>query len=865
MKITRMPAWRPVAVGLSLGGLVLLACWWWANPGFNLWSATDGPVHLLRSYIFADLLQRGNWFPRWAPDLYLGYGYPVFNYVPPLSYYLASAGHFLGLDRYGGLQAVGIVAVFAGATGAFSLARALWPSSATGFLAAVAYVLAPYPFLHNLHLQGNVPAALALGLLPWLLWSSWRLWQVPSWSRAAPLTILTALLLLTHNISAFFGVGLLLVWMLCLLLGGTRGASGRRVALGATFGTTLAGIALSAYSWLPAVSELDFVHIEHTNQGFLDLREWLIDPLGTEPSDQWLELDYTGTLFGPLDLHWIPTLMTSGHGPYKLHPFQLVLWTGVAGGLVAAMRRKDRRNLCLLACCGLVTVGCWFLLTTWSAALWPHLPLLRDIQFPWRLYGPADLMLALGAAGGVRLLWPARAARTSRMHLLVVAALCSLLIGTAFRGLATQPWPVLGEAGRRLGAAELRATEVGKYEDGLTDLGEYLPRAVEYARWSSQPQLRGKRLYEALVPEHSWLGGLVRPLTGRLQVTGLWARPTATTVDVQAETPAVLAFHTLDFPGWQVYLDGHPIPHRTAPYNAAHRAELGFIVVDVPPGRHRLHLELRPTPLRVLGMGLSLLTAAGLVLGSLLVVGRRWRALLPRANPNQSTARTTWLAGQTIILLTVAGLLLVVSAQALRYVAGPDQLARATDSRIVLDFAQAAERGQVALASPAGSSLGSYIDLRWLQVVDVERARRVLIPEDSEDWQWWPVINRERRWLYMHPPATITVETTIPSGAIFQTGLAVDPAVWYQSEAHGVRFLLEVATPDGWSVLLNRHVAPRQRAADRRWIDEVVDLGALAGQTVTLRLRTEPVATLAYGWGGWAEPMILVRDTARYD
>ena len=862
MKVVRLPTLPHVAVVTVLGGLVILACWGWASPTFNIWETTDGTFHLLRSYVFADLLQRGVWFPRWVPDLYLGYGYPVFNYVPPLPYYLAAAGHFLGLDRYGGLQAVGVLAVAAGVTGAFSLARALWQSNATGFLAAVAYGLAPYSFLNNLYFRGNVPEALALSLLPWLLWAFWRWWQGPRWSRAVPLALLTTLLLLTHNITAFLGVGLLLAWLLCLLCSGTSGASKRRVALSATLGIVLTGLALSAYFWLPGLGERDFVHIKFTYQGFLDLRQWLIDPLGAEPNSRWLELDYTGTPFGPLDLHWAPTLMTSGHGPYKLHPLQLMLLSCVAGGLVAAIRRSDRRNLCLLACCGLVAIGCWFLLTTWSAAIWPHLPLLRDIQFPWRLYGPADLMLALGAAGGVRLLWLDRGARANCMHLLVVAIVSGLFIGTAFRALATQSWPVFDESSRRVGAAELRATEVGKYVDGLTDLGEYLPRAVEYARWSSQPQLRGRRLYEALVPEHSWLGGLVRPLAGRIQINGLWARPTATTIEVSTETSAGLAFHTLDFPGWQVYLDGHPIDHRAVSYNAEHRAELGFIVVDVPPGRHRLHLELRPTALRALGTGLSLATAVGLVLGSLLVVGRRWRALLKISNPDRSAARTAWLAGQTLLLLGVAGLVLVVSARALRYVAGPDGQARAADNRIVLDFALAAERGQAVLASPDGSSLGSYIDLRWLRIVDEERARQVLVPED---WRWWPIIHRERRWVYMHPPATLTVEVPIPPRAIFQAGLAVDPAVWHRPEAHGVRFLLEVATPDGWSALLNRHVAPRQRAADRRWIDEVVDLGALADQTVTLRLRTEPVATLAYGWGGWAEPLILVRDTARYD
>ncbi len=862
MKTVRLPTFPHIAVVTGLVGLVVLACWWWANPAFNIWETHDGRVHLLRSYVFGDLLQRGDWFPRWAPDLYLGYGYPVFNYVPPLPYYLATLGHLLGLDRYGGLQAVGVIAVLAGSTGAFSLARALWQSSATGLLAAAAYVFAPYPFpfVYNLYVGGNVPQALSLGLLPWLLWTSWRLWHEPSWSRGLILVILTAGLLLTHNISAFLGVGLLLAWLLCVFLSGTHGTSGRRMAVSTTLGAFLAGTLMSAYFWLPALGERDFVHIEYLHEYVLDPRAWLFDPLGVVSSDQWP--DYPGTGFGPVDLRWSSTFTHWLSGPHKPHLLQLVLLVGVLGGLIVATRRRDRRNLSLLAGCGLATLGCWFLLTTWSAALWPHLLLLRDIQFPWRLYGPAALTLALGASGGVWMLWSDRSARASHMHLLIVAALSSLFIGTAIRGLAAQSWPALGESSRRVGTTELRATEVGRYEDGTADGGEYLPRAVQYARSGTRPMIHGRRLYEALVPERSWLGGLVRPLTGRLQITGLWARPTATTVEIRADTPATLAFHTLDFPGWQMYLDGHPTAHRTVSRSIKQDAELGFIVVDVPPGRHRLHLELRPTPLRALGMGLSLLVAAGLVLGSLLVVGRRWRSLLKISNPDRSAARTAWLAGQTLVLLGAAGLVLVVSARALRYVAGPDGQARAGHSRIVLDFALAAERGQAVLASPDGSSLGSYIDLRWLRVVDEERSRQVLVPEDQ---RWWPIINRERRWLYMHPPATLTVEVAIPPRAIFQTGLAVDPAVWHHPEAHGVRFLLEIATPTGWKALFNRHVAPRQRAGDRRWVDEVVDLGTLAGQTVTLRLRTEPVATLAYTWGGWAEPMILVRDTARYD
>ena len=35
------------------------------------------------------LVRGGEFYPRWAPNFFHGYGYPIFNYYAPLTYYLA--------------------------------------------------------------------------------------------------------------------------------------------------------------------------------------------------------------------------------------------------------------------------------------------------------------------------------------------------------------------------------------------------------------------------------------------------------------------------------------------------------------------------------------------------------------------------------------------------------------------------------------------------------------------------------------------------------------------------------------------------------------------------------------------------------
>src|SRR4030043_1634161 len=57
----------------------------------------DGFFHLYRLLEIDHLLRQFVLFPRWAPDLAYGYGYPLFNFVPHLPYYLSEIPHLVGL------------------------------------------------------------------------------------------------------------------------------------------------------------------------------------------------------------------------------------------------------------------------------------------------------------------------------------------------------------------------------------------------------------------------------------------------------------------------------------------------------------------------------------------------------------------------------------------------------------------------------------------------------------------------------------------------------------------------------------------------------------------------------------------------
>jgi hypothetical protein len=117
----------------------------------------------------------------------------------------------------------------------------------------------------------------------------------------------------------------------------------------------------------------------------------------------------------------------------------------------------------------------------------------------------------------------------------------------------------------------------------------------------------------------------------------------------------------------------------------------------------------------------------------------------------------------------------------------------------------------------------------------------------------------------MHPPAEARLRLVLPARAVFQTGLALEQAAWTAPGADGVTFQLDLTDTAGRvHRLLNEDLVPQERVTDRGWRFAQVDLGAFAGQEVTLTLRTSGRATPDSDWAGWGTPAVYVDRSALY-
>jgi len=80
---------------LLLGLVLIVPLLTLLQPGFPL--THDGKDHLARIANFSQSLAQGNLVPRWGGNLNWGYGHPVLMFLYPLSSYLASLIHLIGM------------------------------------------------------------------------------------------------------------------------------------------------------------------------------------------------------------------------------------------------------------------------------------------------------------------------------------------------------------------------------------------------------------------------------------------------------------------------------------------------------------------------------------------------------------------------------------------------------------------------------------------------------------------------------------------------------------------------------------------------------------------------------------------------
>lgn len=560
---------------------------WWLLalmlPAFAVWQALAYPIeehavdaalfHVYRAVVFSAALADGQVYPRWVPAINGGLGGPIFTFYSPLIYLLMAALHGLGIPFALTWRAVVALTFLAASAGAFGLGLALFRQADAALAGAAAYVYAPY-LLKDVFERGS-PQGAAIALLPWALWALLALAERPNGLRLALAAAGWAALVLTHNATALLALPVLALFLLFLAL-----RTGPRGVLWA-FSALALGLLLAAFFLIPFMAERSAVQLQNASAS-----QWTSLVAAAFPLTEF---------FGPPPVFDIGRANNTIGNDLGLLT-ALFLPTALALG-VAFWRSRERA--CALWVGGLAL---WSFLALWlqtpsATPVWvwlEKLSVMAYLNFRWRLLCTVGLTVAVGAGALVIYTPPRwRGAVAATVVVLALALTLPFLYPTLLARHAAVPRDPTPED---VLAFTLRA--------GFPDLSYYkelLPRWRTVA-FSPEEADRIARSPISNLPE----GGQV-----------LRYRRGMRFLEAELETPVDLngAFHVLYFPGWVGYVDGKRVP--IAPAEGS-----GYVLLNVPAGRHTVVLRYEGTPAQRVGGILSGVTALALALAALLWRGR---------------------------------------------------------------------------------------------------------------------------------------------------------------------------------------------------------------------------------------------------
>lgn len=245
----------------------------------GFYTSHDGATHTARIAQYYQALADGQFPPRFAGSFYNGIGSPIFVYIYPLPYLLGSAIHALGfsfVDSFKILMAVGFIgsAIFA-----FLWLREIFERERAALVGAIFYVWVPYRFL-LMYVRASLSEQLAYTFLPLLLFSVTKLIKENSLKWVAISALCFAFVLLSQNLVALiivpvvFGYSLVQSYL-------NRALKSFLLVLT----SSLWGLAISSFTYLPALFERKFVKIDDVIQHqfvnhFVTLKQLIHSPWG---------------------------------------------------------------------------------------------------------------------------------------------------------------------------------------------------------------------------------------------------------------------------------------------------------------------------------------------------------------------------------------------------------------------------------------------------------------------------------------------------------------------------------------------------------------------------------------------------------
>lgn len=517
---------------LAIFLLSLPAVWALLVPGF--YGASDD-LHIAWLYEFHKTLLIGQIPPRFVPDLSFGFGYPLFNFVFPLPFYIGEVFHLIGLSFVNSIKAVFFVSIPLSGLFMYLLLRQFVKNSLS-LIGAVLYIYTPYRAV-DLYIRGAIGEIVSFVFLPLIILSIVKINQDRNLKWVGIGGFSLASLVLSHNITAYMFFPFIVFFFILQFFISAQ----KRDFLVKSLLTVFLGILISLYFWLPSIKESSLMKYDtvfNFYDHFPEVRQ-LITPYWGYGASVPGEGDGMSFFLGGVNIFILvigSAFFLINRKKFKLEQKLLIIWA-IAGIFIAI-----------------------FLMNHRSAIVWNSLPLLPYFQFPWRF-----LILTTFFTPLLTVIFDE--IEFSKFKPLLTVLLLALIILPVFSYF--RPQHFLGREDNYY---------INRYIPTPVASREYLTTAEEYLRLPKETQVRPDKNFPLVFPSD----GIQR--IDKINDLNL-------AFDIELNEDSLINLNKYNFPGWKAKINGQEIQIKSGvPY--------GQVSILVPAGVNRVGVSFSETTFR---------------------------------------------------------------------------------------------------------------------------------------------------------------------------------------------------------------------------------------------------------------------------
>ncbi len=521
---------------------------------------------------------------RWVPDMGYGFGFPLFNFYPPLPYLIGELFRLIGLSFVVTAKLTFALSFIVSGVGMYYLAKEFF-GRVGGIVSAIFYVWAPYHAV-DVYVRGAMNESWGLVFFPFIFYFGYKLISekknINKWLIGLMLAYFG--LFTSHNLMILIFTPVFIFWSLMWM---KLKNSWNRIPHLALAG--IGSLGLSAYFTIPAIAENKLTWLKSQLIGYYDytahfvtLKQLLISRFWDYGPSVWLEYDRMSFQAG--HVHWLLSLVI----------FALVL------AAILKNRKKGKKlkiDSAYLIIIFLFVIG-WiaaFMTHVRSTPIYQAIPILALVQFSWRFLTLVTFAFSFMAGAVVLFI-----NKLGNKYLILITSALTV-------GLIIFNWNYFLPEHGKMG----KLTDQDKFSAAAWDL-QQTAGIYDYLPGTAKEAPKGPQKVLAEIMAGGGNAAKRQDQVSKMEQGTDWAR-----FSVNSDKPLKIRIGIFQFPNWEVTVDDKKI-ETFMPVEE----RWGRMWIEVPEGEHVVVAEFKDTPIRTFSNILSLLSWLGLV-GYLIAIKKK--------------------------------------------------------------------------------------------------------------------------------------------------------------------------------------------------------------------------------------------------